>query len=252
MDKRFMILKNKNILITGAGKGIGFTCVETFLNEGAFVYALVKSRKDLKKFNKYNKNKLRLYLGNVNNEKLLNKIFLDSKRSKKEISCLINNAGVRFRKKFLKTTPKEIKRVFDTNFFSVFNLCQIFCRFLIKNRLTGSIVNISSIVGKIGFNELSVYASSKGAIDSLTKSLATEMSENNIRVNSISPGFTKSSFYLKFKKKKKLFNWTLNRTPMKRWAETSEISSVISFLISEKSSYINGENINVDGGWLSS
>ena len=107
-------------------------------------------------------------------------------------------------------------------------------------------------VGKIGFNELSVYASSKGAIDSLTKSLATEMSENNIRVNSISPGFTKSSFYLKFKKKKKLFNWTLNRTPMKRWAETSEISSVISFLISEKSSYINGENINVDGGWLSS
>ena len=245
-----MILKNKNILITGAGKGIGFSCIETFLNEGASVYAIIKSREDLKKFNKYKNDSLKLYLGDVSNTKLLNKIFLESKKSKKKIDCLVNNAGVRFRKKFLKIKEKELKQVFEVNYFSIFKLSQIFCKFLTKNKLPGTILNISSIVGQTGFNELSVYASSKGALSSFTKSLSVEMINQNIRVNSISPGFTKSSYYSKFKKKTSLYKWTLSRIPMKRWAETSEISSVISFLISDKSSYINGENINIDGGWL--
>lgn len=245
-----MILKNKNILITGAGKGIGFSCIETFLNEGAYVYALIKSKKDIKKFNKYKNSNLKLYLGNVNNTKLLNKILLDSKKSKKNITCLVNNAGIRFRKKFLEIKEKDLRQVFDVNYFSIFKLSQIFCKFLTKNKLSGTILNISSIVGQTGFNELSVYASSKGALSSLTKSLSVEMINENIRINSISPGFTKSSYFSKFKKKTNLYKWTLSRIPMKRWAEVDEISSVISFLISDRSSYINGENINVDGGWL--
>ena len=74
-------------------------------------------------------------------------------------------------------------------------------------------MNISSIVGQIGFNQLSAYASSKGALISLTKSFALEFSKNGIRANSISPGFTKTSFYKKFKKNKKLYKWTLSRIP---------------------------------------
>ena len=78
------------------------------------------------------------------------------------------------------------------------------------------------------------------------------MSKYNIRVNCISPGFTETSYFQKFKKKKKLYNWTLSRIPMKRWGKTNEISGVIKFLLSEESSYINGENLSVDGGWMNS
>lgn len=245
-----MLLKNKNILITGAGKGIGEQLVKSALSNGAFVYALIKNKKDNSKFKK-NKN-LKIYNGNVNNNKLILRILNKSKKEKKRVNCLINNAGIRFRKNFLKIKEKELKNVFDVNFFSVFSILQIISGFWIKNKIQGSVVNLGSIVGQIGFAELSAYAASKGAIISLTKSFSVEMAKHGIRANSISPGFTKTSFYQKFKKKKKLYNWTLSRIPMKRWGNSEEISNLILFVLSDKSKYINGENISVDGGWINS
>ena len=247
-----MILKNKIILITGAGKGIGFETVKNCIKEGAFVYALIKDKRDIKKFGIFSKNSYKIFVGSVSNKKLIQNIFKDSIKYKKIIEGVVNNAGVRFRKKFALITEKELNEVFKVNFFSIFFLIQNYKKYLSKFKKKGSIVNVSSIVGQIGFKELSVYASSKGALISFTKSLAAELSSEGIRLNSVSPGFTKTSFYEKFKKNKKLYNWTLSRIPMNRWGSAEEISKLISFLISENSSYINGENINIDGGWLSS
>ena len=248
-----MILNGKNILITGAGKGIGFETTKLLIKEGASVFALIKSKQDKKKFDKIKSKKLKLYFGSVENLILLKKIFKDSHRQKKSINCLVNNAGIRFRKPFNLIKKKELLKVFSINFNSVFLLSQMFCQQIVKNKQRGSIVNISSIVGQTGFKELSVYGSTKGALISLTKSLATELAAKNIKVNSISPGFTKTSYYKKFKKdKKNLYKWTLSRIPMGRWGEPNEISHLVCFLLSEKSSYINGENFNVDGGWINS
>ena len=87
----------------------------------------------------------------------------------------------------------------------------------------------------------------------LTKSVSVEMSKYKIRSNIINPGFTKTSFYKSFKKDKKaLYKWTTMRTPMKRWGEPEEIANLVCFLLSNKSSYITGESINIDGGWTSS
>ena len=122
--------------------------------------------------------------------------------------------------------------------FSIFQLMQLFSKNLIKKKLSGSIVNISSIVGQTGFDELASYGSSKGALISLTKCFAVEMAKKNIRSNSISPGFTKTTFYKPFKKIKKLYSWTLSRIPQKRWGEPKEISELIHFLISDNSNYI--------------
>ena len=117
-------------------------------------------------------------------------------------------------------------------------------------KINGNILNISSIVSDLGFSQLSLYGSSKSAINNLTKSLASEYSKNNIRINAIKPGFVKTSFYEKFKlKKKNLYKWTLERTPMQRWGEPTEVANLVSYLISDDSSYINGEIINIDGGW---
>ena len=119
-----------------------------------------------------------------------------------------------------------------------------------KYKSRASIVNIGSIVGEIGFNDLSGYASTKGALKSLTKSFSVEKAKFGIRSNLINPGFIKTSYYKKFKKNKRLYNWTLSRIPLNRWGDSSEISNLICFLISDNSSYINGETINIDGGWL--
>jgi len=245
-----MLLKNKNILITGAGKGIGEQLVQSAIKNGAFVYAVIKDKRDNRKF-KENKN-IKIYNGNVKNENLFKKIFKDSEKEQKKINCLINNAGVRFRKKFLKIKSKELKDVFETNFFSIFSILQLTSEFWIKRKIQGSVINLASIVGQTGFEDLSVYAATKGAVISLTKSFSVEMAKYGIRANSISPGFTKTSFYEKFKKKKKLYNWTLSRIPMKRWGTTDEISNLILFVISDKSKYLNGENISIDGGWINS
>ena len=245
-----MTLKNKNIFITGAGKGIGERTVKDMINAGAYVYTLIKDKKDNIKFK--NQNNLKIYNGNVLNLKLINRIISDSRKNKRPINGIVNNAGVRLRKEFIKINSKDLRKVLDVNFFSMFYILQNFSKFWIKNRIQGTVVNLSSIVGKTGFKELSAHAASKGAVTSLTKSFATEMARYGIRANCISPGFTKTSFYTKFKKNKKLYNWTLSRIPSRRWGEPKEVSNLICFLLSNNSNYINGEDISIDGGWLSS
>ena len=96
------------------------------------------------------------------------------------------------------------------------------------------------------------YASTKSALTGLTKSLSSEFSKNRIRLNIVNPGFIKTSYYKKFKEKKKLYKWTLSRIPFNKWGEPEDISEFIVFLLSDKSKYFNGEDIAVDGGWLSS
>ena len=245
------MLKNKNIFITGIGKGIGKETFEACVKNGAFVYGITRSKKDIKKFKKYKNTKI--YLGDSRNINLVKKIFKDSIKEKKKINGIINNAGIRFRRSYLKISKKDLQQVFDNNFFSIFFIIQEYLKVIgSKKNANCSIVNVGSIVGKIGFSELSAYASTKSALTGLTKSLSSEFSKNNIRFNIVNPGFIKTSYYKKFKKKKKLFNWTLSRIPFKKWGDPCDISEFLVFLMSDKSRYFNGEDINIDGGWLSS
>ena len=245
-----MLFKSKAILVTGGGKGIGKSIVDGLLKEGAYVYTIIKSKKDNKSFKK-NIN-LKIYNGTVENEKLVKIIFKDSKKEKKIITGLVNNAGIRLRKDFSKISKKELSNIFNINFFAIFRIMQLFSDYLNGKKQKASIVNVASIVGHVGFKQLTAYASTKGALISLTKSFASEMAHHGIRANIVSPGFTKTSYYKKFKKNKKLYQWTLSRIPLKRWGESSEIANMIIFLLSDKSNYITGENVNIDGGWLGS
>ena len=128
---------------------------------------------------------------------------------------------------------------------------RLFSKYL-GGRINGSIVNIGSIVGINGFKELAGYASSKTALIGLTKSFASEMAVSKIRANIVNPGFIETSYFQKFKKKKKLYNWTLSRIPQNKWGKPNDVSHLICFLLSDNSSYITGTNINIDGGWTGS
>tara|TARA_B100001057_G_C22581840_1_gene845455 strand:+ start:73 stop:819 length:747 start_codon:yes stop_codon:yes gene_type:complete len=243
-------LKKKNILLTGAGKGIGKEILKLLIKEKAIVYAITRDKKDFSWIKK-NKN-VHLFVGDVINQNLINKVFDFSKKNKHPFNCLINNAGIRQRKVFSKISNEDLNKVFENNFFSIYKIIQKFSKeFKFKDNM-GSIINISSIVGNLGFKELSGYASSKSALDGLTKSLAAEFSDKKIRVNSIAPGFIKSSYFQNFKKtKSKLYNWTLSRIPLNKWGENTDVANLTLFLLSEKSKYINGQIIKIDGGWTS-
>ena len=241
----------KNILITGAGKGIGKKLLFDCLRDNFFVYAIVRSKKDFENLKKNIDSKsCKIYLGDIKNISLIEKVLSDSIVKKKKINCLVNNAGERQRKDFIKIKKHEIYNIFENNFFSHFFVIQKMINYFKKYKLENvSIVNIGSIVGIKGFNQLTGYASTKTALEGLTKSLAIELAKEKIRVNIVNPGFIKTSYFNKFKKNKKLYNWTLQKTPFKKWGESSDVSELVLFLLSDKSKYINGQSINIDGGW---
>jgi len=243
-------LENKIILITGAGKGIGKEILNKLLKEKNVIYAVTRSIKDFKKIKK-RKNLFLLY-GDITKKEIVYKIFDLAKKNKHIINCLVNNAGIRQRKSFDLLTESDLKLIFENNFFSIFTFTKEFVKQFKFKKNFGSIVNISSIVGELGFKELSGYAATKSAINGFTKSLSDELPRKKIRVNSIAPGFIKSSYYNNFKKNKKtLYKWTLSRIPLGKWGENIDIADLTIFLLSENSRYINGQIIKVDGGWTS-
>ena len=124
----------KNVLITGAGKGIGEATVKLFLSKGYFVYALIKDKKDNFKFKNF-KN-ITIFNGDVKDIKLIKKIISKSNNNNKVITGLVNNAGIRHRKKFLDIKKDDLENVFQTNFFSIFQLMQLFSKNLIKKKIT--------------------------------------------------------------------------------------------------------------------
>lgn len=233
--------------VTGAGKGIGKAIVDLSLQKKNFIIALVRNRKDFK----FNKNKnLKVFYGDVTKLKDIDKIFSYCLKNHIYIKYLINNAGQRQRKSFLKIKKNDLQKIFQVNFFSIFFIIQKYILYLDKIKKSGSVVNIGSIVGQLGFDGLTGYGSTKSAINGLTKCLTAEFSKEKLRFNVVNPGFTKTSFYKEFKtKNKKLYKWTLSRIPNKKWAEPLEVARLILFLCSDESSYINGESISVDGGW---
>jgi len=245
-----LCFKDKNILVTGVGKGIGFSILKTIVSQGGYVYGVTKSKKDLVKFK--NINNCQVICGDIKEIRNIKKILLQSIKDKKPISGFVNNAGVRFRKSFLEIKKTDIKKIFDNNFFSIFSSMQLFAKYSLRHNIKISIVNIGSIVGKLGFKDLSLYASSKSALIGLTKSFAVEFAKKNIRANIVLPGFIKTSYYKNFTKKKKLYKWTLGRIPNGEWGSPENVSNLVCFLVSDMSEYINGETISVDGGWTNS
>jgi len=241
------MLSNKNIIVTGVGKGLGFDLLNKIVSYNGYVYGITKSKEDLIKFK--NIKNCKVFLGDVRNTTIFKKVIIQSKKDKRIISGLVNNAGERQRIKFSNINKKKLLHLFEVNFFSIFENMQIYSGYLKSKKIQGSIVNVGSIVGNNGFSELSGYASTKTALIGLTKSFAVEMAKDNIRANLVNPGFIKTSYFEKFKKNKKLYNWTISRIPEKRWGNPNEVSNVICFLLSDLSSYINGTSINVDGGW---
>ena len=247
-----MMLKNKISLITGSNRGIGLSLVEKFSENGSDIVACARKKdenfeKKINEISKKYKNKIYpIYFDLKNNNEILEGL---KKIQSLELTLdiIVNNAGVDQVSLFQMTSQKKIEEVFQVNFFSALAITQTLMKILIKNK-KGSIINIASNAAIECDAGRSIYASSKAALISFTKSLSKELGNFNIRVNAVAPGLTKTKM-IEQTISKKVLEDVINRIPLKRAAEAEEIANVVMFLASDLSSYINGETIFVTGGY---
>ena len=245
-------VKNKTALVTGAGKGIGKACAVALAEAGANLIILSRTKSDLDKVEKQItklKRKCKSYICDVSNYDDLKSVF--NKISSLDI--LVNNAGTNRPDHFTKITKEDMDYVVNLNMKAAFHVAQMAAKVMLrsKNRKIkgGSIINMSSQLGKVGAPNRSIYNMTKFGIEGLTRGMALDLAKNNIRVNSICPTFVETPMVKNFFKDKKFKKAMMNNIPLGRLATDSDIATAVVYLASNASSMITGSSLVIDGGW---
>lgn len=240
-------------LITGCGKGIGFSIAKKLLVENKEIILLGISRttnSEVEKLQIENKDRFIFHQADILNTEKIKLILENEQKKSGPISFAICNAGIRSRLPIKDSSLNKYRAIIETNTISNINIAKILIENAIRENCKCNILFISSIVGSRGFDELSTYAVSKSALEGFMRSAAIEYAKQNIQINCLAPGFIESSYAKKFKKDNKaLYEWTISQTPMGRWGNCDEIADLVLFLVSEKNSYMTGSVIYSDGGW---
>ena len=234
-----------NIIVTGATGGIGNAIVENIYEAGANVLATgtnVEKLELLKK--KFNKIKI-LPFDISQHDKIENFINDASEVLGGNLNCLINNAGITKDNLAIRMSTEEWTKVININLTSTFLMSKFAIKKMLKNK-SGKIVNITSVVGHTGNIGQANYTASKAGIVAMSKSLALEYAKKNINVNCISPGFISTAMTDKIDEKFK--ESIISKIPANRLGKPEDIANVVVFLVSQKTDYINGETIHVNGG----
>lgn len=243
------LLENKNAFITGASRGIGKQIALAFAKQGANVIFTATHPGEhidalLKELDKYgHKNAFYAYDA-ASFEETKNAVD-NAIREFNTIDILVNNAGITRDNLMLRMQEKNWDDVINTNLKSVFNHVKTVQSYMLKQR-SGSIINMSSIVGITGNAGQCNYAASKAAVIGFTKSLARELGSRNIRCNAIAPGFIETDMTHNLPQEVK--EGMLKSIPLRRIGQTDDIANLALFLASDMSAYITGQVIRCDGG----
>lgn len=244
-------LNGKKALVTGGSKGIGLAIAAGLAHFGAEVLITGRDEKALEKVVKELKadgHNIRWKTADVTSSNEISELFEYIDQEFGEIDILVNNAGMNIRKPLLDVTESDWDRVLDTNLKGMFLVGQQAAKRMVRQK-SGRIINISSIMGKIGSPMQSSYAASKGGIDQLTKVWAAELAEHNVNVNALAPAYIKTPMTEPFLKDPERLEGIVGRTMMKRMGEVDEMIGPAVFLASDASTYVTGQIIYIDGGW---
>ena len=241
--------KNKNVLITGAGKGLGRATAIAMAEAGAHVFAISRTDSDLhrlEKIIKKIKGKITKINCDVTNYEQLN-FFLN--RIKK-IDVLVNNAGTNIPELFLNVKQKSLDKLINLNLKAAFNVAQLVAKKMLKNKIkNGAIVHLSSQLGHVSMEGRSVYSMTKFGIEGLTRGMALELAKSGIRVNAVCPTYVETPLVKKVFKNKKFKKLVISKIPIGKIATESDIANAICFLASSSAAMITGTSLLVDGGW---
>ena len=246
-----MLLKDKNVIITGATRGIGKGIALEFAKQGAniaFTYSRsLDEAKDLEKELSNFGVKAKSFQSDASNyddsHKLIESMLLDFDT----IDVLVNNAGITKDNLLMRMQESDFDIVININLKSVFNMTKAVQKTMLKQRY-GSIINMSSVVGVKGNAGQTNYAASKAGIIGFSKSVALELGSRNIRCNVVAPGFIETEMTAKLNED--TVNEWRKGIPLKRGGTPQDIANTCTWLASDLSSYVTGQVINVDGGML--
>ena len=242
-------LKNKTILVTGSTRGIGKGIAEECLKEGGHVIIhgtqQVKVDEQVTSLNDLYPNKVQGFAADISSFENCEELIKKSLNATERIDVLVNNAGITRDNLVLRMSETDWNDVIQTNLSASFYLIKSLSRHFLKNK-SGNIVNISSVIGLMGNAGQTNYAAAKAGLIGLTKSIAKEFGSKKIRCNAIAPGFIQTDMIDTLPEDK--VKDIINSIPIKELGETKDVSELVVFLASEKSKYITGQTISVDGG----
>ncbi len=234
-------------VVTGGSRGIGRSIVLSLLRDGAAVHYFSRSAGDSLEFfrSEVDGADVTHHAVDVSDEDAIKGAFEEILTARPGIDILVNNAGITRDGLIMRMSSEDWRSVMEINLTSAFLCSRAVARHMIKRR-SGSIVNITSVVGKIGNAGQANYAASKAGLIGFTKSLARETASRNVRVNAIAPGFIETEMTDKLNDQQR--EQLVGQIPMGRIGAADEVASVCLFLASDASSYITGEVLTVGGG----
>lgn len=240
-----MLLKDKVAIVTGGTRGIGFAIVKAFLEEGATV-VLCGSRQETvdKALAQLPGAKVEGICPDLTDYASVKAAFDAVEAKHGRIDILVNNAGVSAREPFTAYTTEMFQKTMDLNLTAVFNCSRAVVDGM-KARHSGVILNTSSMVSKYAQPSGIAYPTSKFAVNGFTLSLARELAGDNIRVNAVAPGITKTDMVAALPEQ--MIQPLINSIPLHRIGEPEDIANAFVFLASDKASYITGQVLGVDG-----
>lgn len=245
-------LENKVAIVTGGARGNGKAIAMALLKADAEVIVIDILEKELEQtvldFKKVNPDKVNGILCDLSNQKDMTGI-IDKINNMFRIDVLVNNAGITIRNDALNYTIEDWKKTIKINLEVPFVLSKAVGK-IMKMHGNGSIINITGLNSEQGFSENPAYVASKGGLKQLSKALAMDLGKYGVRVNNVGPGYFITDMTSKSWSDNKARQARTDRTILGRWGKPDDLSGLVVFLSSDASSYITGQDIYVDGGWM--
>lgn len=240
-----MRLENKVAVVTGASSGLGKAIAEMFLKEGAKVVF-----SDLNQSADWVENENAVFLKtDVSDFTQVDGLIAFAVERFGKLDIVVNNAGIGLTAE-IATMPNDIwDKVIAVNLSGVFYGVRAASKYMKENGIHGSIINMASILGQVGFNGAGAYCAAKGGVNQLTRTAALELAPAAIRVNSIAPGFIKTNMTKSAQEDEAVNTFLTSSTPLGHMGEAEDIAYAAVYLASEESKYVTGSVLYVDGGW---